>query len=417
MNLRFWQKPIEVINEETKKKSINKEVIKEPLDRIRASLKTWGEAVLDAENPYMPEGIKYQNLLNIYRNIELDPHVSAMTETIYNKVHQTPFQIIGKDGEKDEEKTEMFKYSWFGDFVRGILDADYWGFSLMQITGIENGNIKTFDNIERFYIRPESKGVSKNLWQDEISFDFSKSPLDKWTVFVKSPKHLGRYNIIAKRFILKREVEQFWAVYNELFTTPYYTVKTDFDNKNHRNNLINWLQARKHSGFAVVGKDDEISAISGGAGSFSSYKEFELSTNQAMSKAFLGSTMVLDDGSSRSQAEVHENNTDSFIQSKRVWIEGIINEQLIPKMQAIGLNITTDYKFRWILSQKMTVKDYSNLISQIAPYFDLDDKEVSEKIGMTVEKKEQQVVKAVNKKTANKVENVLEHLFNESSNI
>lgn len=417
MNLRFWQKPIEVINEETKKKSINKEVIKEPLDRIRASLKTWGEAVLDAENPYMPEGIKYQNLLNIYRNIELDPHVSAMTETIYNKVHQTPFQIIGKDGEKDEEKTEMFKYSWFGDFVRGILDADYWGFSLMQITGIENGNIKTLDNIERFYIRPESKGVSKNLWQDEISFDFSKSPLDKWTVFVKSPKHLGRYNIIAKRFILKREVEQFWAVYNELFTTPYYTVKTDFDNKNHRNNLINWLQARKHSGFAVVGKDDEISAISGGAGSFSSYKEFELSTNQAMSKAFLGSTMVLDDGSSRSQAEVHENNTDSFIQSKRVWIEGIINEQLIPKMQAIGLNITTDYKFRWILSQKMTVKDYSNLISQIAPYFDLDDKEVSEKIGMTVEKKEQQVVKAVNKKTANKVENVLEHLFNESSNI
>lgn len=417
MNLRFWQKPIEVVNEETKKKSINTEVIKEPLDRIRASLKTWGEAVLDAENPYMPEGIKFQNLLNIYRNIELDPHVSAMTETIYNKVHQTPFQIIGKDGEKDDKKTEMFKYSWFGDFIRGILDADYWGFSLMQITGIENGNIKTLDNIERFYIRPESKGVSKNLWQDEISFDFSKSPLDKWTVFVKSPKHLGRYNIIAKRFILKREVEQFWAVYNELFTTPYYTVKTDFDNKNHRNNLINWLQARKHSGFAVVGKDDEISAISGGAGSFSSYKEFELSTNQAMSKAFLGSTMVLDDGSSRSQAEVHENNTDSFIQSKRVWIEGIINEQLIPKMQAIGLNITTDYKFRWILSQKMTVKDYSNLISQIAPYFDLDDKEVSEKIGMTVEKKEQQVVKAVNKKTANKVENVLEHLFNESSNI
>lgn len=417
MNLRFWQKPIEVVNEETKKKSINKEVIKEPLDRIRASLKTWGEAVLDAENPYMPEGIKFQNLLNIYRNIELDPHVSAMTETIYNKVHQTPFHIIGKDGKKDEEKTEMFKYSWFGDFVRGILDADYWGFSLMQITGIENGNIKTLDNIERFYIRPESKGVSKNLWQDEISFDFSKSPLDKWTIFVKSPKHLGRYNIIAKRFILKREVEQFWAVYNELFTTPYYTVKTDFNDKIHRNNLINWLQSRKHSGFAVVGKDDEISAISGGAGSFSSYKEFELSTNQAMSKAFLGSTMVLDDGSSRSQAEVHENNTDSFIQSKRVWIEGIINEQLIPKMQAIGLNITTDYKFRWILSQKMTVKDYSNIISQIAPYFDLDDKEVSEKIGMTVEKKEQQVVKAVNKKTANKVENVLEHLFNESSNI
>jgi len=415
MNLKFWQRPIAEVVNEVQTQNVQEELIKEPLERVRGSLKYWGEAVDDAENPFMPESIRYQNLLNIYRNIELDPHISAITETILNRIAQTPFQVTDKSGEIDEEKTAFFKTSWFLELVKYIIDADYWGFSLIQITDIKDGKIKKIENINRFYIRPEAEGVAQNLWQDDIFAKYNEAPLDKWTLFIKSPKHLGRFNTVAKSFILKREVQQFWAVYNELFTTPYYTVKTNFNDKTHRNNLINWLQARKHSGFAVVGTDDEISSIAGGGTGYVSYEAFKKDTNQDMSKAFLGSTMVLEDGSSRSQAEVHDNNTESFIRAKAVWIENIINEELIPKMQGLGLDISVDYTFKWVYAQKMTSKDWTEIIAQLSPHYDFEEKEITEKIGMRVDKKEQTEVN-INQNQKTKLENVFNHLYNASTN-
>ncbi len=280
----------EVVNE--KDKDISEDLVHEIVDRIRESLLNWSEAVTDAENPHLDESIKYMNILNLFNNIVFDEHVTALTDTILNDVSQTPFNIFDAGGEIDEDKTKLFEKSWFYDWLDLVLQADYWIFSLIQFGEIKNGIFSKVTLVDRYHVRPKGGYVSKQRFQDTKDFIFVEDPLEKWTMLVESKKHLGRFNIIAKSFILKREVRQFWAVFNELFTTPYYTVKTNFSNKPHRNDLINWLQKRKHSGAVVVGIDDEIQALTNGGTGYKSYEDFENSANQAMSKAFLGQTMV-----------------------------------------------------------------------------------------------------------------------------
>lgn len=412
---QFWKQDViiqklERPKEDKTSESLNEKIDKEPLARVRESLKEWGEVVEAAENPFMPIGIKQMGLLNLYRNIAIDEHLFALTETIYNRVRETPFKIF-TNNVFNEEKTNLFKKSWFSKFIKLALEAEYWRFSLIQFLGIEDGTFSGIDNIDRFYVRPERKGVAKTMWQDEIKFSYDKKPYSDWCLFIESQTHLGRYNIVAKRFILKREVIQFWAVFNELYTTPYLTVKTQFNNANHRNDLITSLQNRKHSGFQVIDLEDDIQAVPlGGGAGHTSYKEFEDSSNKGMSKAFIGSTMVTDDGSSYSQANVHENNTSSFMQARRVWLAEIINERLIPLMSNLGIKIDKNDEFKWELSEHLKVSDWAALIGLIAPHFDLDEKQVSEKIGLDVETKEVQT----NGFEPKKMEKVIKNLYNQA---
>jgi hypothetical protein len=381
---------IEVINELEKPgvKSIEEMLNKVPIDRIRETLADWAIAVEEAENPTWP---RRENLFNLYKNIELDDHIKALTDTILFQLTQTPYHIVDKTGEIDEEKTKLFQKSWFYDFCKYALESDYWGFSLLQFKSVINGTFSGVENVDRYFIRPENNGVVKDQFQDEPNIFYDKKPYSDWTFFVKGDA-LGRYNIIAKTFILKREVTQFWAVFNELFTTPHFYAKTNFNNAKHRNDLINFFSKRRHSGFSVFDLEDEINAISNGGQGWNSYEVFEKTRNEAMSKAFLGQTMVFEDGSSRSQAEVHERQMDSFIQARRVWLFYMINERLIPQMVNLGCNITLEDSFKWNLSQELTVKDYADIISKLANYFDFDEQEVSEKIGFQITKKEQMPV-------------------------
>ena len=372
----------EQVNEARSVKDINKEIQKQAIERIRQTLKNWSDAVQEAEDPNVPDR---RYLLDLYHNIELDEHITALIDSIYYDITQTPFHIVDKDGEVDKDKTKLFEKSWFHDFIRYVLEADYWPFSLIQFGPIVDGIFSKVESIDRYHIVPEKNGVSKYPSQlPEIFYD--KPPYDKWTVFIKSTKHLGRFNVVAKSFILKREVIQFWAVFNELFTTPYFYAKTDMNNTKHRNDLINLFSKRRHSGFAIIGLEDELEAISNSGMGWKSYQEFENARNKAMSKAFLGQTMVFEDGSSRSQAEVHERQKDTFVQARRVALQFIINEILIPKMNLLGIDISTDYEFKWHFAYEITPEQWAKIIAILAPLFDLDEAEISEKIGLTLKK-------------------------------
>lgn len=399
MRFDFWNKtkiqniePVEEPMQNIDKKSsdpLNDKRINDIKTRVRESLKDWANAVQSAEDFEGQDGLKYHELFNLYRNIELDTHITAVTETIYNRVYQTKFEIYNESGEPQPEKTKLFEKSWFANFVRCFFLAEYYPFQLIQFRNIVNGTFEFCDLVDIYNVRPEQKGFSYDMRVEGADLFYDKEPLKTWTLFLKSSKELGLFNTIAKLFIMSRENWQFWAVYNELFTTPHYIVKTNFQNADHRNNLINWLTKMKHSSFGVVGIDDEISAISNNAGGFASYSNFLDVINKEISKVFLGSTMVLEDGSSRSQSEVHENNTKMFIHSKRIQLQFVINEMVLPKMRALGMNIAETDQFKFNISETISTNEWAEIIAKLAPHFEFDLKQLSEKISLTLDNKEQ----------------------------
>lgn len=366
-------------NEEKPDNGINKKLTAEINIRIRESLKDWSEAVIDAENPLNEDGIRFHDLFNIYRNIEIDPHITALVETIFNAITQTPFEIEGDDN------SDIFSKSWFIDFVRYVLKCENWGLGAINFIYNPLKSELKVEDIDRWYIRPNQRGISYEFNKEEIDESFDTDPQRKHILFIDNDG-LGRFNHIAKRFIMKREVVQFWAIFNELFTTPYFIVETDINNDKHRQNLIDWLEKRKHSSYAIVGHGDKLTAVSGNTRGFDSYEKFEKASNDDMSKAFLGGTMVLEDGSSRSQSEVHERNLNSFVQAKRQYIEFLINEKVIPILAYFGL-ISPKARFKWNLSQQFGPKEWADILQKLGSIFKFDEKEISEKIGLEVSQK------------------------------
>jgi hypothetical protein len=366
-------------NEEKPDGGINEKLTAEINERIRSSLKSWADAVQEAENPLNEDGVKLKDLLNIYRNVELDPHITALVETIYNGITQTPFEIEGDDN------SEIFEKSWFLDFVRYVLKSENWGLGAINFIYNPGEDSLVVEDVDRFYIRPDQKGFSYDLNEEKADEFFDVAPWRNQIVYIDNDG-LGKFNHIAKRFIMKREVVQFWAVFNELFTTPYFIVETDINNDKHRKNLIDWLETRKHSGFAIVGHGDKLTPVSGNTRGFDSYEKFEKASNEDMSKAFLGGTMVLDDGSSRSQSEVHERNLNSFVQAKRQYIEFLINEKVIPILAGFGL-INSAARFKWNLSHQYGPKEWADILQKIGGLFKFDLEEISEKLGLKVEEK------------------------------
>ena len=393
MNWKFWENKTTIINKDEPKarqeRPLNDEKLKEAKNRIKESVRDWSQAVTEAEDPNGMDGIKYQSLFDTYRNMELDMHLNAVIDTLVNRISQTSFNVYDKNGEIDPERTKLFKKKWFVDLVANYVKSQNWSFGLLQFSGNKNGTFEKCEFVDPYYVRPDQSGFSTSMYSVDANYFYDKGLLSKTTIFIKASKHLGMFNIAAKLFIMARENWAFWSTYNDLYTTPYYVIKTDFANKDHRNNLINWLTTRKNSGAAVVGLEDEIQALTNSGNGWTSYEEFKNAYNKEISKLYLGSTMVLEDGSSLSQSKTHEENTKMFVHARRLSIEFLINETIIPMMQDLGMDINDSFYFRFETSEKVSVVEWVEIVANLAPYFDFDIKELTEKISLTLDKKEQ----------------------------
>jgi len=407
LNPLKWLKPQIVINQlpiqKPEAKSVDDYLKHEAIDRIKETIANFAQAVLDCEDPDLSDAIKYEAIYNLYHNIELDDHISAVRDIIFFEISQTPFYFATGNGTKDEKLTELFQTKWFYDLIRIFIETENWGRSLIQIEG-EKGNIREIELIDRYHYRPKSEGLSIDKWSEKIDLYWNEKPLSDYLIYIEAQRPLGLYANIAKEFILKREVTQLWGVFNELFTTPYLIVQTNFNDKNHRKNIIDWLTNRRHSGFAVVGTDDVVNSVTNGGAGWQSYEAFKNAANQSISKVFLGGTMVMDDGSSRSQAEVHERNKEAFIESRRVSFRFFMNEIFLDKLGNLGYAIPKDVKFFWDRSEKPNLTQLTAMVSKLAPYYEFDEKELTEKFGFTLTTKK--AVQPVN--SGNNLKNMYE---------
>ena len=386
---------------------------------IRASILDWNFAYEDAKDFQ----IQCRNeLIEIYETMEIDSHISAIVETISNNITQRDFFVLSGD-EINEEKTELFESSWFDDFLSIALDTTNWGYTGIQLGDVVDDKFSSIRSIPRQNIKPETNMLKIDSFSRDGDFSLDDEPYKTWVIslFPQLPGDqykLGKFNKIAKMFILKREVIQFWGIYNELFGNPYRVMKTNIRDETRRENAQNAMKEMSAAAFSVIDLDDDIEFItsSGSSGmGFQTFQSFIDFANKEMSKSLLGSTMVLDDGSSRSQSEVHLLNTKAFINARAKWIVNVINDELIPRMAKIGFPINEDDKFMWKEEDKMTKLENAELFVKLSTMVDIPIDVIQETFGIDVEEKQIEVattdVEPANQSRADKISNFYKKIF------
>ena len=107
----------------------------------------------------------------------------------------------------------------------------------------------------------------------------------------------------------------------------------------------------------------DIKPFSGGD-SYKVYDQQIARINDEISKPIVGGTMISDDGSSRSQSEVHERNLDAKLgETDRRIVQFVVNSQLLPMMQFWGWDINPDTdKFLFDTSFEVSLKEHWDIV-------------------------------------------------------
>jgi len=341
-------------------------------DRTRADIQKWRSALNVAQNPVLPRSYPLQDL---YDNLESDGHYLAQKELRKTATSGYGFSVIDiKTGEVNQEKTDFFCGEWFFNFLDYALDSIFKGFTLIELT---DPKTLTFELIPRRNVIG-ALGIVQRDVGDCTGINFNAKEYRDTLIKVGKPTDLGLMANICGQLIWKRNAQQSWAEFTERFGMPLITATTSQTSPADIRQLDAMLAELGESARAVLPEGTTIGVTPfAGSDAFKVYDQQIERINAEISKPITGGTMVTDDGSSRSQSEVHERNLDDKLsEADRRMIMFVVNGQLIPLLQRFKypFNPDTD-RFQFNQSFELDLTQHWNIVNQmIAQGYEVDEK-------------------------------------------
>jgi phage gp29-like protein len=338
-----------------KQKAVNN-IAKPQTYRSQSDAKRLRLAVAAAESIY---SYNRDQLYRIYQEIDTDPHLTSVVESRKIKATSKDFKLVSTKGTKkkeNEEAKKFFEGSWFPQFLTYAWESITYGYSLIQIEGIDDkGNITDVSLVPRPHVKPQLGIYVKNPG-DITGYEYADDP---WLVGIGKKDNLGLYLKVALDVLYKQHSKAAWAQFVELFGMPLRIGKVNGGDPESMKSMYDMLENMGAAGFGVMDKNDEVEfQQSSASGNGATHQLLVAELDSQVSKAIYGQTMTTDNGSSRSQSEVHERVADERSDSDHQLLAFYINDHLIPKMIELGLPLQ-NLKFEW-----ETVEDNSQLFDR-----------------------------------------------------
>ena len=350
---------------QVKDMSVKLQLLTEAL--TRKDLRTWRQAWQMAINVDYPNRVP---LLNVYTDVIVDMHVSGCIQQRNGFTLNKSFKLVDKSGKENPVVTELFEAPWFKAFMEECLNARYWGCTLIELGDIIDIDGKpAYSGIKvvpRKHVIPEYGVIVPNensTWQ--CGYDYRNSDMSRWCIEVGNPFDLGLFLKCAQHTISKKNMASFWDMFGEIFGMP---------------------------GAAAYGLFPEGTTIdikeSSRTDCFNVYDKRIDRCNSEISKGLLTVTMTMEDGSSLSQSQVHQDMLNNLVQKDADFIRDIINWKLIPKMIDHGFPVA-GFRFDWDESIDYTPEQQRQVEDMLLRYYDIDPKYWIEKYNIPVIEKKQ----------------------------
>lgn len=359
----------------------------------RKDIKNWREAWQIAINVDSPNR---QRLYDIYRDVEVDLHLSGCVGQRTGFVMAKSFKLVDQNGEEDEEALHYFDQAWFKQLMRYVLEANFWGHSLIELGEVAtdgDGCICFSDVtlIPRKHVIPEYHRVVTDLSQDwHTGIDYHEAPFSDWLIEAGRPHDLGIYLKAATQTIPKKNMLAFWDTFGEIFGMPMRIARTTSRDKKEIDRLDRMLREAGASLSMVAGQDTEIEFVESGKGdAYNVYDKRIERANSELSKLVIGQTMTIEDGSSLSQSQTHLEVFQNLIEADCDMIRDIVNSQLLPRMARLGFPVK-GLRFDWDYAVDYTPEQQKAYEEMVLQHYDVDPSYFEEKYGMPAAQRRQQ---------------------------
>lgn len=306
----------------------------------RKEITDWQAARNARYDPFNP--ITYP-LQQCYRDAMLDNHLYGAIENRILRVINKQYLIKDSSGTPDPDRSAYLRRHWFKHLVRKAMESKFYGYSMVLISEADRQNIKITD-IPRENVIPERRIIVRNAFDpNSESIAFDQYPYH--IIYIQLlPNAIGLLERIAPLTILKRHSWAAWDEFEQVFGVPIRIARTMIDTQKHRDDLQHWLENMGVLSYGIFDKRVDLEIKENNkSDSFNVFaKKIEL-VNKEISKAVLGQTMSMDDGSSYSQASVHLDTLIEVTNADIADIEGWVNHELLPVMREWGYDIPEGY--------------------------------------------------------------------------
>lgn len=335
-------------NPATKTRTIRRtEVEVITLLRTAPDIGQWRSALMMAESKERPDR---RMLYATYKEILLDAHLRSVTDRILFKCtnHAIRFYRDGRVEENDEVNALCSK-PWFFDLVRYIIESRWYGHSLIACNFLLEKYRDSDEGVElvpRQNVRPEFQDVVKQQGDYNDTILYKKAPWSNFLIDVGHATDLGLLNVVTPNVLYKRYGVKDWAEFLEVYGMPIREIEYDPNVPNARQEAKQALEDQGSNAGVInpIGSSFKLhdSAKAGNSDAFNTNAAFH---NKEISKAFLLQTMTTEDGSSRSQADVHLEAEKEAIEAYRLFVTMVLNYKLKPLLEKAGFNV--DGKFMY----------------------------------------------------------------------
>lgn len=361
-NLTGWLQAINPfgqrsIKPEDIKKDLRNFIAPVQLQRLRQDVQTWREVMYESENVWFPHRVKAQRLfIDTINNAQ----VFACMERRDDLTMLRKWEFMDKNGKIDQKTTDFFcdtvngrsqNKQWFNKFVKFSLGANYFGYSLIALGDIIDGEFPNIDIVKRWNVSPDRLNVTNFTYSISGAY-FMEEPYKNWHVYINTPNEIGSsksgFGLLYKvglYEIFLRNLLGFNGDFIELFAQPFRVGKTTKTEESERNELAQTLQQMGSAGWALIDPEDEINFLEtalGGTG-YKGYTDFELRLEKKISKIILGHADAIDSVPGKLGNNSQGSPADAAMADKQVrdgvMIANVVNKELIPRMRELGFDI------------------------------------------------------------------------------
>ena len=315
----------------TKPPSIIQKVEIAQIRRASQDIDSWRQAIKNAESKFFP---RRTLLYDLYAEILLDGHLTAVTEKRKQSVSNTPL-VFTENGKVNEAIGDLISTEAFMNLIGFIMDSRLYGHSLIELQ-FENETINP-TLIPRKHVVPEW-GIILKKQSDNTGFDYRCKPYDDFLLEVGDKDSFGLLMKAAQYVIYKRGGFGDWAQNCELFGMPFRVAKYEGYDEKTRQELETALKAAGSAAYMVIPKEAEINFIqSSQTGNAVHYEVMVNTCNKELSKLILGQTMTTEESGAYAQAKIHLEVEKEIHFADKLFVKNILNGKLVPLMRKHGM--------------------------------------------------------------------------------
>jgi hypothetical protein len=309
----------------------------EPTIIIPATAEEYKNAINAARWSYNQQR---QTLYDMYQNaIDFDSHLKGLIEKRILASTGKKIEYRLSNGDASERAEQLMKSPRWDEFLHAVLYYRiFWGMGLFEIKKRKWNEQQLFDfgAIPCKHIDPFQQVVRKYAFGPS---DGDKSYANvREAIFVGHKENLGLLLQLALNALYKRALMNNWAKYAEKAGNNFEVIKYQGaqPDQSERDRVL--LKLANRTGNSAtdlpMGVSHEVTNMSSSSQNQLFENQFK-ALNDEMSKLVLGQTMTTEDGSSQSQAEVHERTQETIFDSDSKNLIDTLNYEF----QEIGIKM------------------------------------------------------------------------------